>query len=342
MMVTGATPALVALQQSMKQPFFDGDEKKWPQFVRDWQRYVAYMLLGAPEGAVGDVWKRDLLITCLHHVLGRRYQTMVLAKPGMQFGDVWKDLERHFAIDDPHHWRAMWDRVELQHQGEIIRLKEWLFFQAEFEAAKAQVSDWTEQGELDLLLKKLPAGWRTRVLKAEAKEARRKFAVKVTGCPIGGEKLRAVMSQLGVRVKSVKDLANCSVLSLGDESDHLRVMDMKELTIGGQKPSLQTVRERWSATKIFDFIAEELRVEQESWVLGGKQSSKSIFTDAAPRERQTAAVEEQPKMSQAAVVQQRDGARQSEPQRGKSPHRTSSGADVSKQAVPAAGKTQCQ
>ena len=66
---------------------------------------------------------------------------MVLAKPGMQFGDVWKDLERHFAIDDPHHWRAMWDRVELQHQGEVIRLKEWLFFQAEFEAAKSQVSD---------------------------------------------------------------------------------------------------------------------------------------------------------------------------------------------------------
>ena len=185
MMVTGITPALAALQQGMKQPYFDGGERKWPAFGRDWQRYVAYMLLGAPEGAVGDIWKRDLLVTCLHQVLAKRYQAMVLARPSLSFGDLWRDLEKHYAIDDPHHWRAMWDGVELQHQGEVIRLKDWLFFQAEFEAAKSQVSDWTEQEELDLLLKKLPHGWRTRVLKSEAKEAKRKFAVKVTGSPIG-------------------------------------------------------------------------------------------------------------------------------------------------------------
>jgi len=34
MMVTGATPALLALQANMKTPFFGGDERKWPQFTR--------------------------------------------------------------------------------------------------------------------------------------------------------------------------------------------------------------------------------------------------------------------------------------------------------------------
>ena len=243
MMVTGITPALAALQQGMKQPYFDGDERKWPAFGRDWQRYVAYMLLGAPEGAVGDIWKRDLLVTCLHQVLAKRYQAMVLARPSLSFGDLWRDLEKHYAIDDPHHWRAMWDGVELQHQGEVIRLKDWLFFQAEFEAAKSQVSDWTEQEELDLLLKKLPHGWRTRVLKSEAKEAKRRFAVKVTGSPIVGEKLKAVMAQLDVKVRSVKDQANCYILSLVSKDDHLRVMEMKNLTIGGRRIGLQLVRE---------------------------------------------------------------------------------------------------
>ena len=120
MMVTGATPALLALQSNMKTPFFDGDERRWPQLTRDWQRYVAYMILGAPEGVIGDVWKRDLLVSCLHSVLGRRYQSMVLAKPGLSFNDIWRDLEKHFAIDDPHHWRAQWESVELLHSGEII------------------------------------------------------------------------------------------------------------------------------------------------------------------------------------------------------------------------------
>ena len=201
MMVTGATPALLALQANMKTPFFDGDEKKWPLFTRDWQRYVAYMLLGAPEGVIGDVWKRDLLINCLHNVLGKRYQSLVLAKPGLLFADIWRDLEKHFAIDDPHHWRAQWEQVELQHIGDVIRLKDWLFFQAEFEAAKTQVSDWTEQEEIDVLLKKLPAGWRTKVPREEAKESKRKFAVKIVGSSVGGEKLRAIMTQLDVRVK---------------------------------------------------------------------------------------------------------------------------------------------
>ena len=69
-------------------------------------------------------------------------------------------------------------------------------------------------------------------------------------------------------------------------------MDLKELTIGGRKVILQTVRERWEAGHIFDFIAGELRIEQESWVLGGKQSTQARFAEAAQREKQKSTVEQ--------------------------------------------------
>lgn len=317
MMVAGTMPALVALQQNMKTPYFDGDERRWPQFARDWHRYVAYMLIGAPDGAMGDVWKRDLLVNCLHSVLSRRYQTMILARPGLQFSDVWRDLEKNFAIDDPHHWRLQWDRVELQHAGEAVRLKDWLFFQAEFEAAKAMVSDWTEQEELDLLLKRLPPGWRTKVLREEAKEARRKFSVKITGCIVGGEKLKNIMMQLGARVKAVKDQANCSIISFVDEASFQLVMDLKDLTIGGRRVGLQAVRDRWTANKIFEHIAAELRLEQESRVLGG-WIGKPRFGEPS-RERAAAVVEQRPG----------DGGRSTPHNRGGSPHRAASGSSTS-------------
>ena len=80
----------------------------------------------------------------------------------------------------------------------------WLFFQSEFEVAKGMVADWTEQEELDLLVKKLPMGWRTRVLRQEAKESKHKFAVKVLNSPVGGERLRMVLGGLGVQVVDVR------------------------------------------------------------------------------------------------------------------------------------------
>ena len=131
------------------------------------------------------------------------------------------------------------------------------------------------------------------------------------------------MAQLDVKVHSVMDQANCSILSLGSEDDHLRVMELKDLAIGGRRIGLQSVRERWGATRIFDFIAEELRVEQESWVLGGKQSQKTLFADGAQK-------------GVAAVTENSGGGGRSAGQRGQSPRRTQSGSASPSSPRPAA------
>jgi hypothetical protein len=155
--VAGSNPALVALQASAKIPFFDGDDRKWVEFTRDWTRYSAYTMLNAPEGTIGDTIKRDLLVNCLHVVLKRKCDASILTKPDLTFAEIWKDLERLYSVDDPHRWRREWQSVTLQwgNSGRII-LKDFLLFQSAFETAKSMVVDWTNQEELDMILQQLP------------------------------------------------------------------------------------------------------------------------------------------------------------------------------------------
>ena len=63
------------------------------------------------------------------------------------------------------------------------------FFESNFEVAKSRVQDWTEQEEVDLLMKQLPMGWRIKVLQRKAKEAESRNVVKMMGKLMPGEKL---------------------------------------------------------------------------------------------------------------------------------------------------------
>ena len=152
----GTSPALLALQASVRVPHFDGDDSKWVDFEEDWDRYAPYALLGSPEGPVGAIWKRDLLINCLHGVLRNKYKSMITRMPSLKFEDIWEELVKLFRIDNPYHWRKKWGNIQLVRNGEEIRLQDWIFFESLFEVAKSRVQDWTEQEEVDMLLKQMP------------------------------------------------------------------------------------------------------------------------------------------------------------------------------------------
>ena len=131
------------MQSSAKVPKFNGDERRWIEFSLEWARYAAYALIGCPEGALGEVFKRVLLINCLSGTLHRRYADMVMRQPSLSYDEIWAELERLLGIDDQHHWRRLWAGTNLRHSGEEIVLRDLLAFENAFEMAKARVSDWT-------------------------------------------------------------------------------------------------------------------------------------------------------------------------------------------------------
>ena len=104
---------------------------------------------------------------------------MITRTPSLKFEDIWEELVKLFRIDNPYQWRNKWGNVQLVRNGEEIRLQDWIFFESLFEVAKSRVQDWTEQEEVDMLLKQMPPGWRKRILMREAGEAKSRFVVKM-------------------------------------------------------------------------------------------------------------------------------------------------------------------
>ena len=263
-MLTGTSPALLALQASVRVPYFDGDENRWAEFEEDWERYAPYALLGVPEGHVGEVWKRDLLINCLHGVLRNKYKSTILRTPSLSFMDVWEELTKLFRIDNPVHWRRKWGNVQLTRSGEDIKIQDWIFFESNFEVAKARVQDWTEQEEVDLLMKQLPMGWRRKVLQREASEAESRHVVKMMGKQIPEKAVRKIMEQLEVEILGVEELRGCILLGVKRAEDLNKLISLRDLTIDGTRVTFIQVRRRWRASDIFNFVQRALRVELET------------------------------------------------------------------------------
>ena len=248
-MVTGTTPAILALQQSAKIPHFNGDDRRWTDFVRDWTRYSAYSLLNAPDGPMGDILKRDLLVNCLDGVLKKQFDSMIMRQPHTTFQDVWQHLEHRYQVDDPHRWRKEWAAVQLTTRGERIFLRDLHFFESAFETAKSMVSDWTAQEEIDLILKQLPDTWRTKVLRKEASERRNTFVVKLSNLPQGCD-IKQILQQLHMNPLTILQLSGCTHVSFKTEAERDALMKMN-LKLNGHKVTCVPIRDRWTGQDIF-------------------------------------------------------------------------------------------
>jgi hypothetical protein len=134
-----------------------------------------------------------------------------------------------------------------------------------FETAKSKVSDWTQQEELDLLLKQLPDGLRLKVLSEESKRNTGKHIVKLSNLPANCN-IHQVLERLGFNPTLVGQFAGCTHVRFRtqEELDRLLSLDLK---LNGQKAEAMSIRDRWTSAEIFKFVSDKLRVDQENWTL---------------------------------------------------------------------------
>jgi hypothetical protein len=183
-----SAPALLALQQNMKVPYFDGCEGKWIPFLKEWNKWSAYSLVGAPP-QLEDVWKRDLFLTCLHKTLREHYENLISLNPSTTFNNIMEDIKKQFGMDNPHYFRNEWENVHLK-VDDKLNLADFLLWKSRYLTARSFVQDFTDQEDLDLVLKNLPQVWREKVLQQEAKDAEKKWVVKVLGSNASEEFLK--------------------------------------------------------------------------------------------------------------------------------------------------------
>ena len=74
----------------------------------------------------------------------------------LSFQEVWDELAAQLTVDNPYYWVTRWENVKLKTWGDQVTLADWLIFRAQFEAALAKVTDYTNMNVVETLLKQLP------------------------------------------------------------------------------------------------------------------------------------------------------------------------------------------
>ena len=233
-------------------------------------------MYGTPDGPVGDMMRRDLLLTRVHAVLREELREKVARNPGMTCQEVYDHLKKHFAVDDPHYWRKKWGEVKLRTQGEHVELAELLLFRAKFETALSRVADWTETEAIDMLMKNLPAYWVQEVMKQEAKRSKHGAMLKWQGAlALSHHQVKAIVEQALGPVGQVTAMKGAFLLEVSRPQAE-RAAQMANLKVGGEMVSLEVVRKRMAPAEIFEYLQEELRTREESQVLmGGLDKGKT-------------------------------------------------------------------
>ena len=79
------------------------------------------------------------------------------------------------------------------------------------------MQDFTDQEDLDLALKNLPQVWREKVLQQEAKDAEKKWVVKVLGSKASEEFLKRSFEQALGELKYMKKLRGAHLIEFRSE-----------------------------------------------------------------------------------------------------------------------------
>ena len=263
--LVAGNPALLALHKELKTPHFGGEQSKWHQFVRDWGKWSAYVLLGAPA-EVARVWKRDLFVNCLHASLKEQYENVIALKAGTTFEEIYDDLEKQFAMDNPHFFREEWRKVTLKLDGPL-KLTDFLLWKSRYLSARGLVQDWTEEEDRNLVLKNLPPELHKSILEREAKEADRRFMARLIGTQAPEEYLKAAFEQALGPIKMVKKLKGAHMVEFANHDQLKAALGFQNMVFGGSPLTLTRAQARWGTEEIFDHVGRHLKVVQESRVL---------------------------------------------------------------------------
>ena len=233
--VAGTSPLLYALQAGTRKPYLDGKQRDgFLRFKRDWEEWSRYQLVGLPQGPVGDQMVRDLLLTCLATAIADKYKAEISRRPGMTFQQVWDDLSKEYGLDNPYFFRQQWEAVKLHCTGEEISLNNFLQYRTRFETALARLTDYTDEEVSNTVLSQLPSRWVDRVVQREAKEAKDKHTVRITGALVEASQMKAILERaLGV-IKKVEQRRGCFWVELSTKEQMAHLLGVPVFRINGQ------------------------------------------------------------------------------------------------------------
>ena len=224
-------PILTQLCGEMAKPTFNGDPENWPQLLRAWEEYIAFVASLNGKGTLPDTVLLQLLKISLDETTKMVLKRRMEEDPYITFDQFWGEIQTEFEGDLHYKYRSAWEKVTLEGKPRLTS-HAWRKFCTAFELAKSRVEDRTEREEYNLIFKQLPEDWRLQVVKEEAKRRRNKFWVKFTNVmEYSPQDIENTIKDInGVKVRQLEPTTHGYFVECGNEPNRQKLL----LLDGGQ------------------------------------------------------------------------------------------------------------
>jgi hypothetical protein len=181
----------------------------------------------------------------------------------LTFTAFWSHLASLYDKDSQGQLRLAWEAVKLP-PGELT-LEKWHTFLREFHLKRDRVEERTPHEEYTLLMKSLPIDWQRKVLTEEAKNAKGKWLVRLTGLP--SMPLRHIQHLLeetiGTTLHQVESISGGLIVHCDSPTIQTQLVGLNNWSLEGQVIRASRMDKALTGDAVADFITERLQTEQK-------------------------------------------------------------------------------
>ena len=106
------------------------------------------------------------------------------------------------------------------------------------------VQDFTDEQDVELVMKTLSNFWRDKVIKHQAKEGEQRFLGKLSGTQMGEEQLKTTLEKAFGPLRGVRKLRGVHINLFMNETQRQRALGFRSMELGGKVLSLSKT-EAW-------------------------------------------------------------------------------------------------
>ena len=161
-------------------------------------------------------------------------------------------------MDAPQVAAKRWRAINLQHDGQEIRLWDWRDFRGQYTLFSRNVEDLNEGDEQARLRLMLPEAWIKRVTKEEAKRAKFNHTFKMMlPREYHPNVLAWTKRHVAPDVKR-RELRNALLITVTGDREKTPMLRLDKCDVGGQTLRLQAILARMTCDEVLEWVGEEV------------------------------------------------------------------------------------
>ncbi len=258
-------PCQQEVLKSLSKPHFSGYTLDWPQFARDWEKYLTKIACGQ---VLSDPEKLALFEGVIDKESALRMQSLKDSDFGTTYQAFYAKMEDRYGVHRDRGTRQKWQDISIHTEGKISP-REWESFRVRFQMAQKEVNDATEEEAYRMFMNKIPQFMITWISEKEYKLNEQNPVILMSAIPnLPLEAVKKTIQKFVGKAPISVDAAGPAVykIKFGDAETAQRMVEMHGRVIKGSPDKLRVKRVSRTCTvhELFELCLRKLKVQEDT------------------------------------------------------------------------------